>query len=91
MPSKKDIDIKKYIRRKMAKTIVVLTVIFMDFLITVSMFLAVWVLDLLARILGMESFYVIQILNNVSEIGLIITFLVVAASGVYSICNLYKE
>lgn len=91
MPSKKDIDIKKHIRRKLAKTFVTIVVIFTDALIIASMLFGVWVLDRLARIFGMESFYVIQILENVSGIGFMIMYLILAMSGVYSIYNLYNE
>lgn len=87
----KDIDLKRQIKKKTAQSLLIVYNILWDVLIVAAMFFGVWVLNRLARLLGMESSYLIIILNHVSEIGFIIMFLIIAISTVYHIYKLFKE
>jgi uncharacterized membrane protein len=87
----KEIDLKKQVKKKTTKSLLVIYNVLWDVLIIAVIFICVWVLDRLARLLGMESSYLIIILNHVSEIGFIIMYLVLAVSTVYYIYKLYKE
>lgn len=87
----KDIDLKEQAKRKTAQSLLIVYNILWDVIIIVAMFLGVWVLARLAKLLGMESSYLIIILNHVSEIGFIIMFLIIAISTVFHIYKLFKE
>ncbi len=84
-------DIKKHIEKKTVHGIVILYNILWDFLIIAVMFFGVWVLHFLAKLLGMESSYFILIINQVSEIGFIIIYLILAMWSIFVIYKLFKE
>lgn len=86
----KEIDLKKHAKKKTAQAILVIYNLLWDVLIIAAIFIGVWILDQLARLLGMESSYLIIILNHVSEIGFIIMYLILAISTVYHTYKLFK-
>ena len=89
--SPKDIDLKKEIGKKTAQTILIIFNILFDIVLIATMFFGVWALHYVAGLLGMESSYFIKILNQVSEIGFIIIYLILAGWGIILIYKLYKE
>ncbi len=84
-------DLKEHIQKKTFQGIVILYNILWDFLIIAVMFISVWVLHYIAKLLGMESSYFILILNQVSEIGFIIIYLILAMWSIFVIYKLFKE
>jgi len=87
----KEIDIKQQIKKKTTLSLLIVYNILWDVLIVAAIFFGVWALDCLARLLGMESSYLIIILNHVSEIGFIIMYLILAISTVFHMYKLFKE
>jgi len=87
----KEIDIKQQIKKKTTLSLLIVYNILWDVLIVAAIFFGVWALDRLARLLGMESSYLIIILNHVSEIGFIIMYLILAISTVFHMYKLFKE
>ncbi len=89
MPSKD--DLKKQIEKKTYQSIVVIYNIVWDFLIIGSMFICMWLLLQLAKLLNMESLYFFQIISQVSEIGYIVMYLVMTMWAIYVIYKVFKE
>ncbi len=86
-----DIDLKKEIGKKTTQTILIIFNILFDILLIATMFFGVWALHYVAGLLGMESSYFIKILNQVSEIGIVTIYLILAGRGIILTYKLFKE
>jgi len=87
----KDIDIKKHFKKNAFQSLYIIFNILWGILIVATIFFGVWILHKLAKLLGMESSYFIIILNQVSEMGFIIMYLIITGWTIIYTYKLFKE
>jgi len=82
------INLKGILAERFIITISLIIVVVSDFVIVAAIFIAVWGLRLIAEHLGMGKLYLVDALFAVSEIGLLVVYIIFVCGDIYLTYNL---
>jgi hypothetical protein len=82
------IDLREILVERFIITISLIIVVVSDFVIVAAIFVAIWGLRHIAELLGMGKLYLVDALFAVSEIGLLVVYIIFVCGDIYLTYNL---